>query len=63
MTLSGTVNKTGVSLLLVIMSAGYTWGNPSMHIMMLPAGIVGSILALVTVFKPTLGILLFLPTL
>ena len=55
MTLSGTVNKTGVSLLLVIMSAGYTWGNPSMHIMMLPAGIIGFILALVTVFKPTLG--------
>ncbi len=55
MTLSGTVNKTGISLLLVIMSAGYTWGNPSMHIMMLPAGIIGLILALVTVFKPTLG--------
>ena len=55
MTLSGTVNKTGVSLLLVIMSAGYTWGNPFMHIMMLPAGIIGFILAIVTVFKPTLG--------
>ena len=26
-----------------------------MHIMMLPAGIIGFILALVTVFKPTLG--------
>ncbi len=55
MTLSGTVNKTGISLLLLIISAGYTWGNPAMHIMMLPAGIVGFILALVTVFKPTIG--------
>ena len=55
MTLSGTVNKTGISLLLVIISAGYTWGNPGMHIMMIPAGIVGLILALVTVFKPTVG--------
>ena len=55
MTLSGTVNKTGISLLLVIISAGYTWGNPGMHIMMIPAAIVGFILALATVFKPTIG--------
>ena len=55
MTLSGTVNKTGISLLLVIISAGYTWGNPGMHIMMIPAGIIGFILALATVFKPTVG--------
>ena len=55
MTLSGTVNKTGISLLLVIISAGYTWGNPGMHIMMIPAVIVGFILALATVFKPTIG--------
>ena len=55
MTLSGTVNKTGISLLLVIISAGYTWGNPGMHIMMIPAAIIGFILALATVFKPTIG--------
>ena len=55
MTLSGTVNKTGISLLLVIISAGYTWGNPGMHIMIIPSGIVGFILALATVFKPTIG--------
>ena len=46
MTLSGTVNKTGISLLLLIISAGYTWGNPAMHVMMLPAGIIGFFLAL-----------------
>ena len=55
MTLSGTVNKTGISLLLVITSAGYTWGNPAMHVMMIPAGIIGLLLALTTVFKPTIG--------
>ena len=55
MTISGTVNKTGISLLLVIISAGYAWGNPAMHVLMLPAGIFGFILALATVFKPTIG--------
>lgn len=55
MSLSGTVNKTGISLLLVIISAGYSWGNPAMHVMMIPAGIIGFLLALATVFKPTIG--------
>ena len=55
MTLSGTVNKTGISLLLVILSAGYAWGNPALHGLALPAAIVGFILAMVTIFKPTVG--------
>ena len=55
MTLSGTVNKTGISLLLVILSAGYAWGNPVLHGLALPAAIVGFILAMVTIFKPTVG--------
>jgi len=55
MTLSGTVNKTGISLLLLIISAGYTWGNPGMHGMVIPAVILGVILAFTTIFKPTLG--------
>ena len=55
MTLSGTVNKTGISLLLVILSAGYAWGNPTLHGLALPAAIVGFILAMVTIFKPTVG--------
>ena len=55
MTLSGTVNKTGISLLLVILSAGYVWGNPALHGLALPAAIVGFILAMVTIFKPTVG--------
>ena len=55
MTVSGTVNKTGISLLLLILSAGYSWGNPAMHGMVLPALIIGVVLAIATVIKPTIG--------
>ena len=55
MTLSGTVNKTALSLVLVIISAGYSWGNPAMHGLVMPASILGLILALATVFKPTIS--------
>ena len=58
MTLQGTVNKTGILLALVVLSASYTWniffqsGNPG-SVMPLAMGgaIVGFILALVTMFK------------
>ena len=55
MTLSGTVNKTGFVLVLTIVSAGYAWGNPAMHGLTIPAAVVGFILAMVTIFKPTIG--------
>ena len=55
MTLSGTVNKTGFVLVLTIVSAGYTWGNPAMHGLTIPAAVVGFILAMVTIFRPTIG--------
>ncbi len=55
MTLSGTVNKTGFVLVLTIVSAGYAWGNPAMHGLTIPAAIVGFILAMVTIFRPTIG--------
>ena len=55
MTLSGTVNKTALSLVLVIISAGYSWGNPAMHGLVMPASIFGLILALATIFKPTIS--------
>jgi len=55
MTIQGTVHKTGISLILCILSAGYVWGNSSLHFLAMPAGIVGFILAMVTVFKPTIG--------
>ena len=50
MTIEGTVNKTSISLLLLILSASYTWINPSPGLMML--GVIGGfILALVTIFR------------
>ena len=59
MTLSGTVNKTGISLILLIMSAGYTWnlaqGNSAITGLVIPAMIIGLGLAIATIFKPTLG--------
>jgi len=55
MTLSGTVNKTAISLVLVILSAAYSWTNPAMHGLVVPAALIGFVLAMVTVFKPTLG--------
>ena len=55
MTLNGTVNKTAISLLLVIISAGYTWITPAMHSLLMPALIGGIVAALVTIFKPTVG--------
>ena len=58
MTLQGTVNKTGILLALVVLSASYTWniffqsGNPG-SVMPLAMGgaLVGFILALITMFK------------
>ena len=58
MTLEGTVNKTGILLALVVISAFYTWsqffstGNPATVMPLAMGGaIVGFILALVTIFK------------
>ncbi len=63
MTVNGTVNKIALMLLLVVAAASYTWslyfdsvqtGGLSGAIMplMIGGGIVGFILALVTIFKP-----------
>lgn len=58
MTLNGTVNKTGMLLLLIMISAMYTWslytGPESMSSitpLLLVGGIGGFIVALVTIFK------------
>ena len=58
MTLQGTVNKTGVLLALLILSATYTWniffqtGNPSAVAPAMIGGAIGGfILALITIFK------------
>ena len=58
MTLNGTVNKTGLLLLMCVATAAYTWnlytGPESMGLLvpyMLVGGIGGFIVALVTIFK------------
>jgi uncharacterized YccA/Bax inhibitor family protein len=56
MSLKGTINKSMISLLLILLAASYTWnlfinGSPSVNILMLVGGIGGFIVALVTAFK------------
>ena len=52
MTIGGTVNKTAMSLLLLMATASYTWTNPSPALMMF--GLFGGlILAIITIFKKT----------
>ena len=59
MTLQGTVNKVGISLLLVLLSASYTWtqyfdnGPSAIGPYMIGGSIVGLIFALITIFKRT----------
>jgi len=58
MTVGGTVNRSLMLLALVLIGAGWTWhlalqGNPATHIWMFGGLIVGLILALITIFKPT----------
>ena len=54
MTIEGTVNKTSISLLLLMISASYTWINPSSGLMML--GFLGGfVLAIITIFKKHLA--------
>ena len=50
MTIEGTINKTAMSLLLLMATASYSWLNPSPGLMML--GFIGGfILAIVTILK------------
>lgn len=59
MTIQGTVNKTGLLLLFVVVSAAYTWGlshSPTPQAAfpwMIGGALVGFVTALVTVFKKT----------
>ncbi len=59
MTLGGTVNKTGLMLLILVATAAYTWSlytpeNPGAVMpWLLAGGIGGFIVALVTIFKKT----------
>jgi len=52
MTIEGTINKTAMSLLLLMATASYTWMNPSPGLMIL--GFIGGfIMAIITIFKKT----------
>lgn len=58
MTLQGTVNKTGISLLLCVITAAWTWNvyvsNPGVVMPFILGGAIGGfIVAMVTVFKKT----------
>lgn len=59
MTINGTVNKTGLMLLLLIASASYTWsqfmeGNVEAMSLWMMVGVIGGlVVAMVTVFKRT----------
>ncbi|MBT5733292.1 Bax inhibitor-1/YccA family protein, partial [bacterium] len=55
MTINGVVNKTGLSLLLLIFGASFTWSNPELSGLAIIGSIVGLILAFVTIFKPTIA--------
>ena len=55
MTLEGTINKTSLSLLVLMLTAFYTWNNMSPGLMIFGA-IGGFIVAMITVFKKHLAI-------
>ena len=56
MTLQGTVNKVGISLILVLISAAYTWnqyftyGPSSIGGITIAGSLIGLVFALVTIF-------------
>jgi len=52
MTIQGTTNKTLLLLMLIVLSASFVWGNPTLFMpLLLPAVILGFIIAIITVFK------------
>ena len=54
MTLEGTVNKTGILLLLCFATAAVSWNVPNPVLMFTGMG-VGFIAAIITIFKPTMA--------
>ncbi len=51
MTAKGTVSKSLILLFLVVFAAAFIWANQEMVRLLIPAAIVGFVLALVTTFK------------
>jgi uncharacterized YccA/Bax inhibitor family protein len=59
MTLGGTVNKTGLSLFILMIAASYIWNrgaeDPALGAWIMVSVIAGLVVALITVFKQTLA--------
>jgi uncharacterized YccA/Bax inhibitor family protein len=55
MTLQGTVNKTGISLLILLAAAAFVWNSPVPQVFIFIGLIGGLVTALVTVFKNTVA--------
>ena len=61
MTLQGTVNKVGMSLLLVLLTAAYTWnqyfsyGADAIGTLTIGGSLVGFVFALITIFNGRFG--------
>ena len=55
MTIEGTINKTSLSLLVLMLAAFYTWNNMSPGLMLVGA-IGGFIVAMITIFKKHLAV-------
>jgi uncharacterized YccA/Bax inhibitor family protein len=53
MTVSGTINKTLLGLIIAFLAAAYVWNNPGLSTLSFPAAILGLVLALVISFKQT----------
>lgn len=51
MTLEGTVNKTGISLLLLLAAAAFTWNQAASPLFIIVGALGGFVVALVTSFK------------
>jgi len=56
MTIQGTVNKTAISLAILMVAASYTWnlgvGDPRVPVFMMVGVFGGLVVAMVTIFKP-----------
>ena len=51
MTINGVVNKTGLALLLLIISASVTWSDPTLSGLAILGFVVGFVAAIVTIFQ------------
>ena len=51
MTINGTINKTIISLSILMIAGYFTFTNPALHMLIWPGFILGFIVAMITIFK------------